>query len=207
MAALRRSSFFFYGPSMTWLHKGSQLWLARPRKNNLFLNFFDSFFGLTLDDECFLFPDTNSKSTHSIVGEEPPTPQKPLHADKGSQELLRKLEVRVNSSVQILKLKSSQDLWHTQVSCNELSSFLPNPLDNLGRKHFKLSPDKQQVSRRRKKRECRSAKPQCHWPWLRPSLLRRTVPQGCEGYTSWLWTCTDAGGWLTEFWGFSRTFK
>ena len=46
-----------------------------------------------------------------------------------------------------------------------------------------------------------------HWPWLRPSLLRRTVPQGCEGYTSWLWTCTDAGGWLTGFWGYSWTFK
>ena len=31
--------------------------------------------------------------------------------------------------------------------------------------------------------------------------------QGCEGYTLWLWICTDAGGWLTEFWGYSRTFK
>ena len=38
-----------------------------------------------------------------------------------------------------------------------------------------------------------------HWPWLKPTLLRRTVPQGCEGYTSWWWTCTDAGGWLTGF--------
>ena len=24
-----------------------------------------------------------------------------------------------------------------------------------------------------------------HWPWLRPSLLRKTMPQGCEGCTSW----------------------
>ena len=38
-----------------------------------------------------------------------------------------------------------------------------------------------------------------HWPWLKPTLLRRTVPQGCGGYTQWLWTCTDAGGWLTGF--------
>ena len=35
--------------------------------------------------------------------------------------------------------------------------------------------------------------------WLKPTLLRRTVPQGCGSYTSWLWTCTDAGGWLTGF--------
>ena len=36
-----------------------------------------------------------------------------------------------------------------------------------------------------------------HWPWLRPSLLRKTMPQGCEGCTSWLWTYTGADGWLT----------
>ena len=52
-----------------------------------------------------------------------------------------------------------------------------------------------------------------HWslsttgPGWGSSLLRRTVPQGCEGCTSWLWTCTDAGGWLTGFWGYSWTFK
>ena len=36
-----------------------------------------------------------------------------------------------------------------------------------------------------------------HWPWLRPSLLRKTMLQGCEGYTSWLWTYTGADGRLT----------
>ena len=46
-----------------------------------------------------------------------------------------------------------------------------------------------------------------HWPWLRPSLLRKTMPQGCEGCTSWLWTYTDADGWLTGCWGYSWTFK
>ena len=39
-----------------------------------------------------------------------------------------------------------------------------------------------------------------HWPWRRPSLLRKTMLQGCEGYTSWLWTYTGADGWLTGCW-------
>ena len=46
-----------------------------------------------------------------------------------------------------------------------------------------------------------------HWPLLRPSLLRKTMLQGCEGYTSWLWTYTGADGWLTGCWGYSWTFK
>ena len=45
------------------------------------------------------------------------------------------------------------------------------------------------------------------WPWSKPTLQRMTVPQECEGCTLWWWTCTDAGGWLTESEGYSRTCK
>ena len=44
-----------------------------------------------------------------------------------------------------------------------------------------------------------------HWPWWKPTLLRRTVPLGCEGCTWSLWICTDAGEWLTGFWGYLPT--